>query len=420
MSNNPIRVVVVDDHEMILQSLVRLLRDDPQIVVVGTALTAEEGITITREELPDIVIIDYSLTDMDAPDAIRILRTIHPEVKVITFSGSGTPGALYASMRAGSSGWVNKTRAIQDLRSAVLNVAAGRPVSNEEIESLPLLDQLELHYQPIVALESGLVVGFEALVRWQHPERGLLHPIAFLPLAEATGFIVEIDRWVWERAAHQLSEWQQRFRLVPRYFMSVNMSVADLADPNLFDFIAGIVKHAGIEPLDLVLEVTESVLLEDNAQTTEFLGELKDLGVGLALDDFGTAFSSLSYVRRFPFDRLKLDISFTSEIPHSTRSMLLVEEICHLSTSMKMKSIAEGIERQEQADALRAIGCNYGQGYLFSGPLSAKDCEDFIAAREASTPRQGDMQPGAVGAQSKSEVAVPESACGRPRKKTAV
>ena len=103
----------------------------------------------------------------------------------------------------------------------------------------------------------------------------------------------------------------------------------------------------------------------------EFLDQLKDLGVGLALDDFGTAFSSLSYVRRFPFDRLKLDISFTSELPHSTRSMLLVEEICHLSTSMKMKSIAEGIERQEQADALRAMGCDCGQGYLFSKPLSA-------------------------------------------------
>ncbi len=395
-----IRVVIVDDHEMILQSLVRLLRDDPQIAVVGTAVTAEGGITVTRDELPDIVIIDYSLTDMDAPDAIRILRMVHPKVRVITFSGSQRPGALYASMRAGSSGWVNKTRAIQDLRSAVLNVAAGRPVSNEEIESSPLLDQLELHYQPIVALESGLVVGFEALVRWQHPERGLLHPIAFLPLAEETGFIVEIDRWVWERAAYQLREWQQRFRLTQRYFMSVNMSVADLSDPSLFESITGILRHAEIDPADLVLEVTESVLLEDTAQTTEFLGKLKDLGVGLALDDFGTAFSSLSYVRRFPFDRLKIDISFTSEIPHSTRSMLLVEEICHLSTSMKMRSIAEGIERQEQADALRAIGCDYGQGYLFSRPLSANDCEDFIAAHQASITRQGDTTPGAVEAQS--------------------
>ncbi|MGD0749156.1 MAG: EAL domain-containing protein [Acidimicrobiales bacterium] len=374
-----IRVVVIDDHEMILQSMVRLLRDDPQIVVVGTSLTAEQGIRVTQQERPDIVIIDFSLPDMDAPDAIKILRARLPEVKIITFSGSDRPGALYASMRAGSSGWVNKTRAIQELRNAVLSVAAGRPVPNQEMESLPQIDQLVLHYQPIVALGTGRIAGFEALVRWQHPERGLLHPVAFLPMAQATGFIAEIDRWAWEQAANQLRDWQQTLPSTSRLFMSVNMSVIDLSDPGLFESISGIIRHAGIEPVDLVVEVTESVLLDDTEQTRRFLRQLKDLGVGLALDDFGTAFSSLSYVRRFPFDHLKLDISFISELPHSIRAMLLVEEICHLSASMKMRSIAEGIERQEQADALRDIGCEFGQGYLFSRPLPASDCETLLA-----------------------------------------
>lgn len=410
MGDEPvIRVVVIDDHEMILQSMVRLLCDDPQIAVVGVALTAEQGIRVTQETQPDIVIIDYSLTDMDAPDAIKILRKVHPEVKVVTLSGSGRPGALYASMRAGSSGWVNKTRAIQELRNAVLNVAAGRPVPNEEFDSLPMLDELVLHYQPIVGLGSGHVVGFESLVRWQHPKRGLLHPISFLPLAEETGFIVEIDRWVWDHAAHQLHEWQQRFPSTPHRFMSVNMSVTDLSDPGLFESIARIVTDACIDPADLVLEVTESVLLDDAAQTIEFLARLKDMGVGLALDDFGTAFSSLSYVRRFPFDRLKLDISFISEIPHSTRSMLLVEEICHLSTSMKMKSIAEGIDRQEQADALRAIGCDCGQGYLFSAPLSASDCHDFLSAHQVSIAHSGIAEPGAAQEVSQPQIAESES-----------
>ena len=254
---------------------------------------------------------------MDAPEAIKVLRATHPEVKIITFSGSGRPGALYASMRAGSSGWVNKTRAIQELRNAVLNVAAGRPVSNEEMESLPQTDQLQLHYQPIVALATGRIVGFEALVRWQDPERGLLHPVAFLPLAEETGFIVEIDRWAWRQAATQLSDWQQRLPSAGGLFMSVNMSVIDLSDIGLFESITGIIQDTGIDPVDLVIEVTESVLLDDTEQTRHFLQQLSDLGVGLALDDFGTAFSSLSYVRRFPFDHLKLDISFISELPHS-------------------------------------------------------------------------------------------------------
>jgi EAL domain-containing protein (putative c-di-GMP-specific phosphodiesterase class I) len=384
MSEEPvIRVVIIDDHEMILQSMVRLLRDDPQITVVGTALTAEHGIEVTQEQRPDIVIVDYSLTDMDAPEAIKLLRTVHPEVKVITLSGSERPGALYASIRAGSSGWVKKTRAIQELRNAVLNVAAGRPVPSEDIESLPPLDQLVLHYQPIVDLEDARIIGFEALVRWRHPERGLLHPIAFLPLAHQTGFIVEIDRWVWEHATHQLRAWQQRFPSTPHLFMSVNMSVTDLSDPVLFETISGIVSDAEIDPVDLVIEITESVLLDDTEQTIHFLGQLKDLGVGLALDDFGTAFSSLSYVLRFPFDRLKLDISFTSELPQSTRSMLLVEEICHLAASMGMKSIAEGIERQEQADALRDIGCFCGQGYLYSRPLPISGCNELLQARHA-------------------------------------
>ncbi len=381
MNEEPvIRVVVVDDHEMILQSVVRLLRDDPQIVVVGAALNAAQGIEITQQERPDVVIIDYTLPDMDAPDAIKILRKVHPEVKIITLSGSERPGALYASLRAGSSAWVRKTRAIQELRDAVHHVAAGLPVNIEEMESLPALDQLVLYFQPIVELVSGRIVGFEALVRWLHPERGLLYPEAFLPLAVETGFIVEIDRWVWQHAANQLRDWQQRYSAAPRIWMSVNLAASDLADPGLFESVREIVMNARIDPTDLVIEVTETVLLDDTEQTMDFLTRLKGLGVGLALDDFGTAFSSLSYVRRFPFDHLKLDMSFTSELPHSTRSMLLVEEICHLATSMEMRTIAEGIEQQDQADALKEIGCKYGQGYLFSRPVPAADCEALLAA----------------------------------------
>jgi EAL domain-containing protein (putative c-di-GMP-specific phosphodiesterase class I) len=386
MTEGPgIRVVVIDDHEMILQSLVRLLRDDPKMVVVGTALTAAEGIALTRQEKPDVVIIDYTLPDMDAPDAITLLREVHPEAKVITLSGSQRSGGLYASIRAGSSGWVHKSRAIQQLRDAVVNVAAGRPVANEELASLPGLDQLVLHYQPIVSLTNGRIVGFEALVRWKNPERGLLHPVAFLEHAQETGFIVEIDKWAWEQAAHQLKDWQRRFPTDPRLSMSMNMSVRDLSDPDLFESISRIVRLAAIDPADIVFEITESVLLEDTERTMDFLIRLKDLGLRLALDDFGTGFSSLSYVRRFPFDLLKLDISFTSEIPHSIRSLLLVEEISHLATSMEMRTIAEGIERQEQADALRDIGCEFGQGYLFSRPLCVAECEVLLAAASESS-----------------------------------
>jgi EAL domain-containing protein (putative c-di-GMP-specific phosphodiesterase class I) len=374
-----IRVVVIDDHEMILQSVVRLLQEDTQIQVVGSAVTATRGIEIVERERPDVVIIDYALPDMDAPAAISQILGKHPGVKVITFSGSGRPGALYASRRAGSSAWVRKTRAIQDLRDAVHHVAAGQPVNQDESEAVPRLDELVIHYQPIVNLSGRNIVGFEALVRWQHPERGLLYPDEFLPLAVDTGFIVEIDQWVWSHAAHQLKEWQRQFSPSPRMWMSVNLSASDLSDPSLFDAIFEIVEQAQIEPRDLVVEVTETVLLDDTQQSMDFLTRLRALGVRLALDDFGTAFSSLSYVRRFPFDHLKLDITFTADLPHSTRSMLLVEEICHLAISMEMSCIAEGVERREQAEALREIGCDFGQGYLFSRAIPAADCAALLA-----------------------------------------
>jgi EAL domain-containing protein (putative c-di-GMP-specific phosphodiesterase class I) len=314
------------------------------------------------------------LPDMDAPEAIRQLRAAHSSVKVVTISGSERPGALYASIRAGSSAWVRKTRAIHELRDAIRHVAAGWPFANEELEATPKLEQLVVHYQPIVSLVSGHIVGFEALARWQHPERGLLYPESFLSYAEETGFIEEIDRWVRTKAVQQLSLWQHLFPAETPLWMSVNLSASDILDPGLFQSITDILSSFSVEPQHLVVEVTESVLLDDSDTTMKFLTQLNDVGVKLALDDFGTAFSSISYVRRFPFDHLKLDISFTAELPHSIRSMLLVEEIWHMADSLSMMGIAEGIERPEQLDALRDIGFTFGQGYLFSPAVGAAEC----------------------------------------------
>jgi EAL domain-containing protein (putative c-di-GMP-specific phosphodiesterase class I) len=160
--------------------------------------------------------------------------------------------------------------------------------------------------------------------------------------------------------------------------MSVNLSSSDLSDPDLLKMISSVVASSGIEPSDLVVEVTESVLLNDSKETMDFLTGLKELGLGLALDDFGTGFASISYVRRFPFDHLKLDISFIAELPESERSMTPVKDISRLATSMGMVGIAERIERQERWDALLELGWDHGQGFLFSRPLDAVDCEALL------------------------------------------
>jgi EAL domain-containing protein (putative c-di-GMP-specific phosphodiesterase class I) len=286
---------------------------------------------------------------------------------------------LYSSIRAGSNAWVRKTRAIQELRNAILRVAVGEPYVNEEMEAQPKLDQLIVHYQPVVALMDGRIVGFEALVRWLHPEHGLLYPDSFLPYAEDTGYIEEIDRWVRGKAISQLAIWQELFAADPPLWMSVNISACDISNPDLFGSISEAIAASAVMSSDVVVEVTESVLLDDSDVTSDFLGNLKGLGVGLALDDFGTAFSSISYLRRFPFDRLKLDMSFTAELPHSKRSMLLIEEICHMADSMQMMSIAEGIERQDQLTALNDVGWKFGQGYLFSPPLNEAGCLELLS-----------------------------------------
>jgi EAL domain-containing protein (putative c-di-GMP-specific phosphodiesterase class I) len=165
----------------------------------------------------------------------------------------------------------------------------------------------------------------------------------------------------------------------PPLWMSINISACDISNPELFGAISDAITSSTVKSTDLVVEVRESVLYDDSDLTNDFLAQLKGLGVGLTLDDFGTAFSSISYLRRFPFDRLKLDMSFTSELPQSKRKMLLIEEIFHMADSMKMMSIAGGIERRDQMTALHDVGWEFGQGYLFSPPLGAAGCMALLS-----------------------------------------
>jgi CheY-like chemotaxis protein len=241
-----IRVVVIDDHEMILQSIVHLLQMDPEIVVVVAALSAAQGFEITPQGRPDIVIIDYHLADMDAPEAIKRLLGIHPEVQIITFSGMDLPGSQYASMKAGSFAWVRKARAIQELRDTVKHVVAGHMIVGEEMESLPTMDQLAVRYLPLLELSSGRIIGFEALIRWQHPQRGLLYPDSFLQVAQETGFIADMDKWVRGQVLDQLAKWQKSYPSTSRLWMSVNLSASEVTDPELFESISQAVEAAGI------------------------------------------------------------------------------------------------------------------------------------------------------------------------------
>jgi EAL domain-containing protein (putative c-di-GMP-specific phosphodiesterase class I) len=272
-------------------------------------------------------------------------------------------------MDAGCSAWIRKTSAVEELLEAVRRVRLGQTIESHALDDLPRLDELVVHYQPIIELSTEAIVGFEALVRWNHPSRGLLLPADFLSMAEQTGYILEIGDVVGRCATKQLVEWQRTFPTPKPRWISINMSAMGLSEPSIVDSVAAVIRESRINPADFVIEITETVLADDTPETRENAEGLKALGVALSLDDFGTGFSSLSYLRQFPFDFLKIDTSFTADLPHLLRSVLLVEVVKQAADHLGLKAIAEGIERQDQADCLVAAGWTLGQGFLYSRPL---------------------------------------------------
>jgi EAL domain-containing protein (putative c-di-GMP-specific phosphodiesterase class I) len=228
--------------------------------------------------------------------------------------------------------------------------------------------ELLVHYQPILTLDSRVITGVEALLRWQHPTRGLIPPAEFIPLAEETGLIGRIGHWVLEQACRQVTAWQATLPEDHPLELSVNLSPAELDAPDLVERVAGTLEATGLAPDLLVLELTEGVLAQNTAATAATLTRLKELGVRLAIDDFGTGFSSLGYLERFPIDMLKIDRSFIAKLGNGPEAAPLADAVIRLGQALHLETIAEGIETDQQLAALQAMGCRLGQGYLFARP----------------------------------------------------
>jgi diguanylate cyclase (GGDEF)-like protein len=227
--------------------------------------------------------------------------------------------------------------------------------------------QLQLHYQPIVSLSTGRIVGFEALIRWMHPDRGTISPLDFIPIAEETGLIVPIGQWVLQEACQQLRQWQERLGM-PDLMMSVNVSSRQFLQADFLPGIEQMLDYTKIPPACLKLEITESVLMEAAKTVTDRLERLREMGIRLSLDDFGTGYSSLSYLHQFPINTLKVDRSFVNNLAHDQDQV--VQAIVALTHGLDMDAVAEGIETLGQLKHLKMLGCEYGQGYLFSPPVN--------------------------------------------------
>ncbi|MBX9934680.1 MAG: EAL domain-containing protein [Methylobacterium sp.] len=233
-------------------------------------------------------------------------------------------------------------------------------------------DQLQVYYQPIVSARTGAVVAFEALLRWHHPERGIVSPVEFIPLAEEAGLIPIIGLWVLNRASMEATAWPSDVKV------AINLSSLQFHYRNIVDDVAEALQSSGLDPRRLDLEITESLMLQDSETTLAALHNLRAMGIGIAMDDFGTGYSSLSYLRQFPFDKIKIDRSFIRDVVDSQDGLAIVKAVIRLGQSLRMNVVAEGVETVEQRDLLREAGCQELQGYLFSRPQPATEAHAII------------------------------------------
>jgi diguanylate cyclase (GGDEF)-like protein/PAS domain S-box-containing protein len=239
--------------------------------------------------------------------------------------------------------------------------------------------ELRLHYQPIVSVQTSQIEGFEALVRWQHPQRGLISPADFIPIAEDTGLISAIGRWVLSSACQQLADWQQQFPHLPHLSVSVNLSGRQFVEADLAYQISEVLRQSGLSPRRLKLEVTEATLIKNPEAAAKTLQQLKATGVKIELDDFGTGYCSLSYLHNFAIDALKIDRSFIQDLTHSQKHYVIVKTLVGLAHSLGIDAVAEGVEQESQRDELQRLGCEYAQGFFFSKPLTVEAATTWLS-----------------------------------------
>ncbi|GAA4924420.1 putative bifunctional diguanylate cyclase/phosphodiesterase [Actinoplanes utahensis] len=352
--------------------------------------------TVARLDGDEFVVLLPGLEDEQAAVAVaeRVLTELHRPLQVggmelnmrasagvaITDGGDGLDGVLrradQALIRAKRDGGGVARR----FDPVLFAKAEQRRLAEQDLLRGLEAGEFEVHYQPIVDLnQGGITVGVEALVRWRHPEKGLVPPALFLELAEQLGQVPRLGGWVLEEACRQALTWQGRF---PGFEMNVNLSASQLSNPRLVDEVREVLQRTGLPPQDLVLELTESVALTDLVESARVLSALKDLGVRIALDDFGTGFSSLSHLSTLPVDVVKIDRSFVQAMPE-TGGASVAEAVLHIARTFNLSPVAEGVEDEGQAERLKELACGRAQGYHFARPMPAVDVTELLDKQSA-------------------------------------
>ncbi len=280
--------------------------------------------------------------------------------------------AMYNAKLYGKAGYVifDKTMHVNALDLLELEIDLRHAIERKEFV---------MYYQPIISLENRIIIGFEALVRWNHPHRGFLLPMEFIPLAEETGLIIPLSLWIIRQACRQILIWQQQFPSDLPLVVSVNISPKHLANANFITHITDILDETNLNPEQLALEITENVMIDNTDYVASLFSRLKDLKIQINIDDFGTGYSSLSYLQRFSINTVKIDQSFISRLSRNEKDLEIVQSIINMAHNMKMHVIAEGVEQAENLQTLEDLKCEYAQGFFFSHPLNIQETEILLA-----------------------------------------
>ncbi|MEG4228770.1 EAL domain-containing response regulator [Microcoleus sp. N9_B2] len=397
------KILVIEDDQVIRENILKLLKAE------GFDVTGAEngalGLNAAVSSLPDVILCDVMMPELDGYGVLVALRS-HPVTATVPFvflTGKADRSEVRQGMELGADDYLTKPFTKAELVGAIssrLKKQAAfvqqqhnlRSQNNELLqEAADKLDQIktslcdalerqefQVYYQPQINVQSGKIMSAEALVRWLHPEKGLISPAGFIPEAEETGFIVQLGEWVLQTACRQMQVWQNAGFSGLR--VAVNLSPRQFHQPELSSRVAQILAEIGLEPSSLELELTESLMVEDAERAIATLQQLKNLGVSISIDDFGTGYSSLSYLTQYPFDVLKIDRCFISNITDGCTNAAIVKAIIEMAHSLCLEVIAEGVETEAEKDFLWRYECDAMQGYLFSPPVSAADFEQLLVA----------------------------------------
>jgi EAL domain-containing protein (putative c-di-GMP-specific phosphodiesterase class I) len=394
------KILVIEDEQLIRENILKLLKAEG-FDVTG-AENGAQGLYAAVSNVPDVIICDVMMPELDGYGVLVALRSnpVTATVPFVFLTGKADRSEMRQGMELGADDYLTKPFSKAELVGAISSRLKKQEAVAEQYNTLRAqgsefiqntADKLEqiktslcnalereefqVYYQPQVNVQTGKIISAEALVRWLHPEKGLISPAEFIPAAEETGFIVQLGEWVLQTACRQMQVWQNAgFPLR----IAVNLSARQFHQPELSSRVAQILAETGLEANSLELELTESLMVEDAESAIATLQHLKNLGVCISLDDFGTGYSSLSYLTQYPFDTLKIDRCFISKITDGCTNAAIVKAIIEMAHSLCLEVIAEGVETEAEKDFLWRYKCDMMQGYLFSPPLTAADFEQLL------------------------------------------